>query len=135
MFALLTAWAAALGFTHPPREILYAIELACKGDESCGLDAVLYAAHESSFQEKPAKEYSWDAKAHVSCGTWQTPCSAGVQTVLDQARAWVKLRRYSLDAYGDLRGLAGVSDAGIALTRAREEERDDVAFGAKWGVR
>jgi hypothetical protein len=134
MFVLLMAWAAAMGFAHPPREILYAIEAACHGDEACGLDAVLYAAHESSFQERPAREYSWDAKAHVSCGTWQTPCSSS-QTLLDQARTWVALRKYSLDTYGDLRGLAGNTPAGIALTQARELEREDVTFGAQWGVR
>lgn len=132
--AFLVACASSLGFAHPPQAILRALDEACKGDLACEEDGVLYAAHESGFQERPNKNYSWDAKAHVSCGAWQTPCTNPPQSLLEQARTWVVLRKYSLDTWGDLRGLAGNTGAGIRLTRARESERDDMIFGATWGV-
>lgn len=131
--AFLIACASAMGFSHPPADTIRAIEVACGSDASCQEDAVLYAAHESGFSEGPVA-ISWDAKAHVSCGTWQTPCNSKDRTVLDRARTWVALRRVSLETWGDLRGLAGATDAGVRLTRYREAEREDMLFGATWGV-
>ena len=134
--AFLIACASAMGFSHPPADTIRAIEIACQHEAdplSCGEDAILYGARESGLSEGP-KAISWDAKAHVSCGTWQTPCDSTDRTVLDRARHWVRLRRLSLEAWGDLRGLAGATDAGIRLTRYRELERDDMVFGATWGV-
>lgn len=133
--AFLVACASAMGFSKAPLSILNALTAACGGDESCEVDGVLYAAHESNFQEAPVKLYSWDAKSHVSCGAWQTPCALRPKSILEQARTWVALRRASLDTFGDLRGLAGNNDAGVRLTRAREAERDDMVFGATWGTR
>jgi hypothetical protein len=132
--AFLVACAAAMGFPKAPATILRALEAACEGDLDCEEDGVLYAAHESNFQEAPVKLYSWDAKAHLSCGAWQTPCTLKPQSIEEQARTWVYLRKVSLDTWGDLRGLAGANDAGVRLTRAREAEKDDMLFGATWGV-
>jgi hypothetical protein len=134
VLTFLVACASAMGFPKAPLSILRALDKACGGDVQCDEDGVLYAAHESNFQEAPVKLYSWDAKAHLSCGAWQTPCTLKPQTIEEQARTWVYLRKVSLDTWGDLRGLAGANDAGVRLTRARESEREDMLFGATWGV-
>ena len=134
VLTLLVACASAMGFPKASLSILRALDKACGGDVQCDEDGVLYAAHESNFQEAPVKLYSWDAKAHLSCGAWQTPCKLRPQTIEEQAKTWVYLRQASLDTWGDLRGLAGANDAGVRLTRAREAEREDMLFGATWGV-
>ena len=132
--AWLVACASALGYHHVPKGILRAIEVACDGDFQCGEDAVLYAAHESNFSPEPGHLWSWDARAHVSCGVWQTPCATLPRTLVGQAKVWVQMRAASLSQFGDLRGLAGATDAGVRLTRAREREHEDMTFGATWGV-
>jgi hypothetical protein len=132
--AWLVACATALGFPHPPKGILRAIEVACNSDVQCSEDAILYAVHESGLQAEPKLAWSWDAKAGVSCGVWQTPCATLPKTLVGQARVWVELRRLSLAQFGDLRGLAGANDAGVRLTRHREQEHEDMVFGATWGV-
>lgn len=132
--AWLVACASALGYHHVPKTILKAIEVACDGDLTCGEDAVLYGVHESDLSPEPAKLWSWDARAHVSCGVWQTPCATLPKSLVGQARAWLTLRNASLAQFGDLRGLAGANDAGVRLTKAREREHEDMVFGARWGV-
>lgn len=133
LFAWLLACASALGHPHPSKRIIQTIITACEGDVSCSEDAILYAAEESGVQVEPTRAYSWDARAGVSCGTWQTPCKDRDQSLLGRAKSWVHLRAYSLATYGDLRGLAGATAAGVRLTRARESEREDMRFGARWG--
>ena len=99
--AFLVACASAMGFSKAPLSILNALATACQGNLECEVDGVLYAAHESGLQEAPVKAYSWDAKSHVSCGAWQTPCEARPVPILKQAKTWVALRRYSLERWGD----------------------------------
>ena len=134
MIQVLALYASALGYPNVPTKILQAIEVACsKEDPDCEADAVLYAAHESGFDAHP-KAWSWDAKAGVSCGYWQTPCRTLPKTVTGQAEAWVAMRRSSLKSFGDLRGLAGATPAGERLARARKREREDVVFAATWAA-
>lgn len=134
MIGTLALYAAAMGYPHAPTKVLAAIERACTNeDDQCELDAVLYAAHESGFDATP-KAWSWDAKGGISCGYWQTPCKSLPSTLLGQAKAWVYLRRVSLEEYGDLRGLAGATPAGVRLTVSRQKERQDVLFAATWAA-
>lgn len=53
----------------------------------------VYAWLESGAQVDP-KPYSWDARAHVSCGPWQEPCAIVARLTLGgQARYWVRQLR------------------------------------------
>lgn len=127
----LTLVASSMGHDHVQPSFFDAVVQACEGDETCAIEATVYAARESGFEERPAP-HSWDARRHVSCGLWQTPCVTLEPTVLGQARAWVALRRDSLARYGSLVGLAGDTQAGYELTRAREAEVQDCRFAARW---
>lgn len=50
----------------------------------------VYAWGESRVRAHPPGE-SWDARAGVSCGPWQEPCSfARTATLVDQARYWLR---------------------------------------------
>jgi hypothetical protein len=129
----LTLIASALGYNHVQPSIFQAVVQACKSDQACAIDAVLYAAHESAFDAHP-KAYSWDARSHLSCGYWQTPCATLPDTLLGQARLWVSLRAASLSQFGSLVGLAGNTAAGRQLTRAREAEKEDCLFAAHWAT-
>ena len=126
--------ASSLGYPHVPPPFLRVAASACEGDLVCAVDALVYAAHESGFNAAPAP-WSWDARRHVSCGFWQTPCATLAPSVLGQANAWVRLRAISLARYGSLVGLAGNTEAGRQLTAAREAERDDCLFAASWSAR
>lgn len=130
MIAFLVACAMALGFSHPRLKVVEALVTACDGDLTCAEDGIVYAARESSFEEHP-QPWSWDSKAGVSCGEWQTPCATLKLRLVDRARDWVAMRKASLDAYGDLRGLPGNTPAGIRIAKAREEEREDAIFAAE----
>lgn len=107
-FAL--ALVAALGFSGPDAtEIARAAAKACP-DQACVTDALVFAAHESSMQRNPRPE-SWDSRAGLSHGPWQTR-----QVGLDldgQARAWVWLRAASLADCGDLTEVAS-GQCGVA---------------------
>lgn len=100
--ALILAVMASLAHHEPTPEqvtIADAIEVAVQTDaelapvtSSHGEDAVLlavYAWHESRFSEHP-RPRSWDATAHVSCGTWQMRCAFVEQASLaTQAAEWI----------------------------------------------
>jgi hypothetical protein len=127
----LTLVASSLGYDHVPTSFFNAVEQACGRDESCAIDATVYAAHESGFEARPTPR-SWDARRQVSCGLWQTPCITLPSTALGQARAWVALRAESLARFGSLVGLAGDTPAGRVVTKAREAEIQDCRFAARW---
>jgi hypothetical protein len=133
ILSTLAVVASALGYPNVSSTFLDATASACDGNETCAVDALIYAAHESAFNAHP-QAWSWDARGHVSCGFWQTPCSALAPTLLGQARDWVKLRNVSLARYGSLLGLAGNTPAGEAVTRSREAERDDCLFAVAWSI-
>ena len=134
LLTLLAIVTSSLGYPHVSPALLQAAASACDGDTVCAVDAMVYAAHESAFTTHP-KAWSWDARRHVSCGIWQTPCGDLPTTLLGQARTWVRLRNASLARYGSLVGLAGDTDAGRQIARAREAERDDCLFAAQWSMR
>lgn len=130
----LVAIAASFGIPAPKhseaRLIIDAAIAACP-DDDCAVDSVFYAIKESSLRMRPPPE-SWDAKRGLATGPWQLwNAPAGLMA---QARAWVALRAESLKRWGDLRGLAGATPAGVRLTRAREAEREDCLFAAAWAV-
>jgi hypothetical protein len=129
----LTLVASALGYNHVQPSLFQAVVQACNDDETCAVDAVVYAAHESAFDGHP-KAWSWDARRHLSCGFWQTPCATLPNTLLGQARLWVSLRAASLSRFGSLVGLAGDTPAGRQLTRARAAEVEDCLFAARWSA-
>lgn len=99
---------AALGL-HPSLEVSNvadAIATAAETDPHpfadpelvAGLEAD-YAARESHASTHPIA-FSWDARAHVSCGVWQMACAfVEKHTVLEQAETWRdRLHRDGLDS-------------------------------------
>ena len=100
-FAL--ALSAALGFSGSDATVIARAAAKACPDAACVADALVYAAHESSMRLVPKPE-SWDSKAGLSHGPWQTR-----QVGLDldgQARAWVWLRAASLADCGDMTEVA-----------------------------
>jgi hypothetical protein len=112
--------AHALGFKSPDPGILDAAVVACHADVACSVDASYYAAKESGYQRHP-KAVSWDARAGISRGPWQL-WNCKTDDVYAQARDWKFRRDVSLKRWGDLRGLAGNTSAGRALTVVRRQE-------------
>lgn len=100
-FALVLALATHFspGFArHADRTVLEGIaraaadpELAMTRQELALL--VVYATLESGLRDRPLAT-SWDARAHVSCGMLQEPCSF-VERATDemQARYWIRIER------------------------------------------
>jgi hypothetical protein len=137
LVALAFAVAAAMGFSHPGRDqraIITEGARACAHEpdpEACTTDEVIWGVHESSLQLRPKAE-SWDAKKDFARGPWQEwDCPVRLDA---QAAKWVGLRRQSLKSYGDLRGLGGANDVGVAIAKSRAAEAADVAFALRWSV-
>jgi hypothetical protein len=132
MAGLALALAVALGHTSAQATLIArAIDQACGGEPACVVDASVYVDHESNYQLTPAP-WSWDAKAGKASGPFQLwGAPQGIQA---QANEWVRRRAASLAQWGDLRGLAGNTEAGVRVARARAEEaRGLVWLAPVWG--
>jgi hypothetical protein len=125
MAGLALALALALGHTSAQATLIArAIDRACGGEPACVVDASIYVDHESSYQLTPAP-WSWDAKSGRASGPFQLwGAPQGVQA---QANEWVRRRAASLAQWGDLRGLAGNTDAGRRIARSRAIEARTLA--------
>lgn len=107
------------------RAIAGAAALAC-GNESCLVDALVYAKYESGFRVNP-RPWSSDARAGRSCGPWQVPC--WLKGLDEQARTWVALRTHSIEQCGTLAMLAsGSCGKGTRLAEARATEAFWIRF-------
>lgn len=114
------------------REAARALETQCDST-ACIVEGMTYFAHESGLSRSPIP-FSHDAKDHTSCGLGQTPCAVTPADVPGQVRVWLRMRSASLAQWGDLRGLPGVTHAGIRIARARAVEASWLAQLAVAGI-
>ena len=125
---LVLALAVALGRGTPTPDVAQAIASGCEAEarrapvdvDMCAALVATYVAHESGFQDAPSP-VSWDARARVSCGVLQLPCSVSTGPRHD-VRWWLwALRRgglASLDS-SPRRAAARLVEARAALDIAR----------------
>lgn len=119
----LFVWTALRTLSPDAPAVAYAVAVAAEGAPrsalgSPDLDAAVlavYAAHESRVRVTPAPE-SWDARARVSCGVWQEPCSyVATHTLAEQASWWLAQVR--------ARGLASVDSSSYRAARRLAQAR------------